>query len=93
MQIVEINFPILAIALVGYLVAFSQLISQQHIQGLSQFVFVIVLPVFLFNSMANMQLPTSIDWEFFLSYYVVGLSIFALGAVVQKQLFHGRQKE
>lgn len=87
MAIVEVIFPVFAIGLVGYMVAYLGLFSAQDISAISRFVFVIALPVMLFNSLANIDLPDRINWQFLLSYYMVALLIFVCGMLVSGREF------
>jgi malonate transporter len=91
--IYEVIFPIFAIAMGGYLVAYKQILSPQDIHGLSRFVFVIAFPILLFNSFANMEMPTQINWKFLFSYYLVVFVTFSLGMFIDKRAFSGTLKE
>lgn len=93
MEIFEIIFPVLAVALVGYLSARLRFVSVQDVNSLSRFVFVILLPVFLFNSLAHVLLPERIEWSFFLAYYSVALLMYFLGMLIKRHQFNGSTKE
>lgn len=87
MTIIEVIFPIFAIALVGYGAAYKGVLSARDIDGISRFVFNIAIPVLLFNSLAHIELPTAFNWQFLFSYYVVVLLIYGLGIWASKRWF------
>ncbi len=93
MAIIEIIFPVFAIALLGYILTYKGIFSIRDIEGISRFVFTVALPVMLFNSLAKIDLPDQLDWTFLLSYYFVIILIFFLGMWVSKRWFAFSSKE
>lgn len=94
MTILTIVFPIFAIALFGYLMARLGVLSGRDIEGISRFVFNIAIPVLLFNSLAHVELPAAINWQFMLSYYSVVLIIYGLGLWASQRWFaHSPQEQ
>ena len=87
MQIIEIIFPVFAIALVGYVTAVKGFFSESDIAGLSRFVFNIAIPVLLFNALAGLDLPPSIEWGFLLSYYLVVFLLYGLSVLISRFRF------
>lgn len=87
MTILAIIFPIVAIALCGYVIAYRQILSAADIQGISRFVFTILIPVLLFDAMAHIELPEQFNWPFLLSYYGVMFVIFAAGFLIARYWF------
>ena len=69
MEILEIIFPILAIALAGYLAASRKHLSLSECDAVSRFVFTIVVPSLLFINTATVKIPENMAWEFLFSYY------------------------
>ena len=93
MAIIEVIFPIFAIALVGYIVTSLGVFKAPDIESISRFVFAIALPVMLFNALANIDLPEKINWAFLLSYYFVAILIFLIGMVISRRQFSFNVKE
>ena len=93
MQIIEIIFPVFAIAFIGYVAAYVGLLKEEHIVGITRFVFYIAIPVLLFNSLANVTLPEQINWGFFLSYYLVVFTIYGLAMLIGRVRFSYSSKE
>lgn len=89
MLIFNIIFPIFAIAGLGYLFGKIGLFKQQHVQGLSQYVFYVAIPILLIQTLSQMSLPEQINWRFFGSYYGALLLIYLAGFLVQRHLFGG----
>jgi predicted permease len=93
MAIVEVVFPVFAIALLGYILTYKGIFGIRDIEGISRFVFTIAIPVMLFNSMAKIDLPEQLNWAFLLSYYLVAILIFGLGMWISKRLFNYSPQE
>ncbi len=87
MTIIEIIFPVFAIALLGYLLAFRGGFGTRAIAGISRYVFTVALPVMLFDAMANIELPDQPDWAFLLSYYLVVILLFLISMLIGRRLF------
>lgn len=87
MRIIEIVFPIFAVAGFGYLLAWRRVFSTADIKSLSRYVFLVAIPVLLFDTMATVSLPAQIDWAFMLSYYLVILFLFSLSLFLGRRLF------
>lgn len=51
MTIIQVIFPIFAIALIGYITAYKNWLTPSDIDGVSRFVFTIAIPVLLFQSL------------------------------------------
>ena len=78
-NILEIIFPVFAIALIGYLLALKSVLRVSDINGISRFVFIVAIPTLLFNSLAKIELPPDLNWQFLLSYYLALFIVFGLG--------------
>jgi len=87
MTVVEVIFPVFAIALLGYIVTYRGIFGFREIEGISRFVFIIAIPVMLFNSMAKIDLPAQLNYRFLLSYYLVVIFMFGSGMWVSKRWF------
>lgn len=92
MLIFNIIFPIFAIAGIGYAFALLGLFTQAHGQGLSRYVMNFAIPILLFQSLSRIELPETINWVFFSSYYGVALAIYATGFLIGCRWFgYGRK--
>ena len=86
-EIFNIVFPIFSIAIIGYLLAYFEFFKQSEIAGIARFVFTVAIPLMLFNSMANITLPETIEWGFLLSYYLAAFIIYGLGIFLGRTQF------
>ncbi|MCI0578404.1 MAG: AEC family transporter [Chloroflexi bacterium] len=94
MIVLEVIFPVFAVALAGYAAAYKRVLSAGDIAGISRFVFTVAIPVLLFNSLAHLELPARINWQFLLSYYVVALFVYGLGVWMSRRWFaHSPQEQ
>ena len=94
MTILQVIFPIFAMALVGYVAVYKGILDTRDTEGISRFVFNIAIPALLFNSLAHVELPARFNWKFLLSYYVVTLIIYGLGVMVSRYWFvHSFQEQ
>ncbi len=87
MNILEIIFPVFAIAIIGYLLALKGVFSARDISSISRFVFIVAIPALLFNSLAKLELPTDLNWQFLLSYYLALFVVFGLGMWLGRKQF------
>ena len=87
MQIFNIVFPIFAIAILGYVLAYRNFFDGEEISGIARFVFMVAIPLMLFDSMANIDLPERIEWGFLLSYYLAAFTVYALGMLLGRTNF------
>jgi malonate transporter len=94
MTILQVIFPIFAMALVGYVAVYKGILDARDAEGISRFVFNITLPALLFNSLARVELPAQFNWEFLFSYYVVALIVYGLGVMASRYWFaHSFQEQ
>lgn len=93
MVIIEVIFPVFAIALLGYIVTYKGVFGIRDIEGISRYVFTIAIPVMLFNSMAKIDLPDTPNWAFLFSYYGIAIIMFGLGMWLSKRWFHYSPQE
>jgi len=93
MTIIQVIFPIFAIALIGYITAYKNWLTPSDIDGVSRFVFTIAIPVLLFQSLIKIELPVRFNWQFLLSYYLVALIVYGLGIGASRQWFKQSLRE
>lgn len=93
-----IVLPIFGLILCGYLVGRTRLLNRDGIQGLTNFVFYVAMPAFLFRATATLEVPPDVDLSIVAAYYGaclvmfsigVGIGRFALGHDLQTQAMLG----
>lgn len=77
-QAFAVILPVVAVILVGYAAARQAILSQDNVDALNRFVFVISAPALLFRNVAVTEFPPSLPWGLWLSYYGGMLIIMAL---------------
>lgn len=87
MQIFDIIAPLAIICLLGYLCARFKFLSTEQLDGVTKFTFNIPIPAFLFYKMLSADLSGSLNIEYFLSFYIPLLLIYAFACLVN-YLFH-----
>lgn len=87
MDVFEIIFPVLIIALLGYAVASRGYLQQQECDAISKFVFTYLVPSLLFLATAEAEFPEAMPWEFLFAYYLAVLVIYFFGACLGRFAF------
>ena len=80
--LLDIVIPVFGLVLIGFLGARVGIMDDDAVRGLSRFVFTFAIPVLLFRTMANAELPEVMEWGFLVSYFGGALTVFALGMSV-----------
>lgn len=86
-HILSVIFPVFAVAMLGYLLTWAGAFRVEDIPGLTRYVFNIALPVMLFDSMARVALPETVQWSFLLAYYLPTLLIYLVGTIIGRRAF------
>ena len=77
--VTEIIIPIFGLVAIGYACGKRRWLDEAAIRGVALYVFTIAVPIMLFRAMAIAQLPDSVPWQFFLSYYGAAWLVFLTG--------------
>jgi hypothetical protein len=80
--------PVFGIAALGYAAARFLILDAAGVKGLVLFVFNFAIPVLLFRSMADMELPEDVAWGFLVAFYTGSLSTYGLGLLAARRIFH-----
>lgn len=80
-------FPIFAVILLGWSSIRLKLVGEQTGNGVSDFVFVVALPLMLFRTIATADLPASPPWIYWLSYYLGLAVVWIVMAHLARRLF------
>ena len=85
-SIFTIISPLLVLALIGYLIAKRQWLSDVQLSGLSKITFVVFIPAFLFYRMATADLTSVLNPLPIAAFYLPVLACFALGFMLNHWL-------
>jgi malonate transporter len=92
-DIAEIILPVFGLIGLGYLAARSGYLSARVEEGLAQFVFTVAIPAVMFRTLATSELPSTLPWGYWLSYFGA-LAIVWMGCqLAARHLFHAPPKE
>ena len=82
-----IVLPVFGLILLGYLVGRTRLLSEEGVRGLTNFVFYVAMPVFLFRATATLEWPEDVDLSILLAYFGAAAVMFAAAAAIGRFVF------
>ena len=83
----NIVLPVFGLVFCGYLVGRTRLLTPEGIQGLTNFVFYVAIPVLMFRTVARNDLPDLDDLAIIGAYYCGSLLLYFLAVVFGRLLF------
>lgn len=92
-MVLTVILPICLLLLLGFVCVKFKFILPEHIQGLSQFVFKISLPAFLFLALASRRFDEIWNSSYFIGYAGGSLLVFAVAFALYHQYFRCRLSE
>ncbi|MGL5113687.1 MAG: AEC family transporter [Beijerinckiaceae bacterium] len=93
MDTLGIVFPIFAIIAFGYLAAWIGLLGEKTADGLSDFVFVIAIPILLFRTLAAAPLPEAQPWFYWLAFFSSLAVVWAATTLIGARVFGLKGRE
>ena len=92
--LLEVVAPVFGVLALGAMSVKLRVLDEGAVKGLVLFVFNFAIPILLFRSLAQTELPPEIEWAFLLSYYGGAFTVFfsgmALGRFVFKRALEDR---
>lgn len=89
--LINILLPVFGVVALGYAAARIGWFSESAEEGVSAFVFNFAVPFMLLRTVSNTQLPESIPWDLFGSYYIPAFSVYGFGMLLARHVF-GRDR-
>lgn len=87
-DIAVIVLPIFALIGVGYLAGWTRRLSEHAVDGLSEYVFTIAVPVLIFKTLASAKMPEDGQpWGYWIAYFAAAFVVFALGFLAARRVF------
>ncbi|MBN9021557.1 MAG: AEC family transporter [Rhizobiales bacterium] len=86
-QIVQIVLPVFGLIALGFGTAASGLLRRETGEALSDFVFVVAIPVLVFRTLAVADFAGATPWGLWIDYFAVFGVMWLLGALVIRRLF------
>ncbi len=88
MQLVfHIVLPVFGVVALGYGASRVGWFGGDAESGLAKFVFDFAVPIMLFRSLATAELPQSVPWGYFISYYGSAATIYLMGFLAARFVF------
>jgi malonate transporter len=85
--IVGIVLPVFALIALGYLAAWSGLLKRETGAALSDFVFIVAIPVLIFRTLATAAFGEASPWSLWAGYFLVFGVMWVTGTLVIRKLF------
>lgn len=70
LRIAEIVLPVFGVIALGYVAAWTKLLSERAGDGLNDYVFLIAIPVMIVKTLLGAGLPEGSPWGYWLSYFI-----------------------
>ena len=86
-QIVEIVLPVFGMIALGYAIAAAGVLSRETGEALSDFVFVVAIPVLIFRTLATAVFEGESPWGLWIGYFSIFAMMWVLGTLVIRRLF------
>ena len=74
--------PIFGLIVLGFAAVRVGVIDRGGVRGLVLFVFTFAIPALLIRSVADLRLPTEVDWGFLIAFYAGSFGAYAVGMAV-----------
>jgi predicted permease len=89
----NILLPVFGLIAIGYLAAWFRLLGPEADARLSDFVFIICLPVLIFKTVVGAVLPDVQPWSYWISYFLGVAIVWTIASIVAKRWLGTEQAE
>jgi malonate transporter len=86
-QIVAIVLPVFGLVAVGYAAAWSGVLSRATGEALSDFVFIVAIPVLVFRTLATAVFGGASPWGLWVAYFPVFAVMWVIGSATIRRIF------
>jgi hypothetical protein len=86
-QIVEIVLPVFGLIAIGYAAAWSGVLRRETGEALSEFVFIIAIPVLVFRTLATASFEGASPWGLWIAFFSAFGVMWVLGAATIRRVF------
>ena len=93
LRIAEIVVPVFAVIGLGYFCAWTRLFSERGSDGLSDYVYVVAIPLMIIRIFIEAKLPEGLPWGYWIAYFLGVAVVWAVGQTISAYLFHRRLRE
>ncbi len=85
--------PVFAVIGLGYFCAWTRVFSARAADGLSDYVFVVAIPLMIIRTFIEAKLPEGSPWGYWIAYFLGVAVVWAVGQTISAYLFHRRLRE
>jgi malonate transporter len=86
-QIADIVLPVFGLIALGYAAAWSGLLRRETGEALSDFVFIVAIPVLVFRTLATAIFEGASPWGLWIAYFAVFAVMWVIGSMTIRRLF------
>ncbi len=86
-QTVDIVLPVFGLIAIGYLVAWSGLLARESGEALSDFVFIVAIPMLVFRTLATADFGGAAPWGLWIAFFSAFAVMWILGDQVARRIF------
>lgn len=91
--ILDIVLPVFGLIGIGFALAKLGMLGERVRDGLSDFVFVVAIPVLMFRTIVDAKLPPHLPWDYWFAYFSAVLVVWVLGTVIVQRVFKRDERE
>jgi predicted permease len=86
-ETLQVVLPIFLVIALGFLTAGTGLLGSRVTEGLSEFVFVVAIPILLFRTLATAAMPEAQPWTYWTAYFTALAIVWVLTTVLTVRFF------
>jgi hypothetical protein len=92
LRIAEIVVPVFAVIGLGYFCAWTRVFSERGSDGLSDYVYLVAIPLMIIRIFIEAKLPEGLPWGYWIAYFLGVAVVWAVGQTISA-IFHRRLRE
>jgi predicted permease len=92
-ETLQVVLPIFIVIALGYGAASTGLLGDRVAEGLSEFVFVVAIPILLFRTLATAAMPEAQPWAYWAAYFAALAVVWVLTTFLGSRLFGLKDQE
>jgi predicted permease len=93
LEIAAVVAPVFGLIGLGYLAARLGLMTERTGDGLAEYVFTLAIPFLLFRTIVEAELPPSLPWAYWISYFAGVAVVWLLATLVARTIFGRSEAE
>src|SRR5262245_55042128 len=86
LQIAAVVAPVFGLIGLGFLAARLHVLTERSVDGLAEYVFALAIPFLLFRTIVDADLPASLPWAYWASYFSGVACVWALATLYARRL-------